>query len=214
MVIIWAVTFTAFLVLGFGTASVVLVAIPKSYSQYINYANVYSIEYLNENHSKPKELFDKREKNHDEPMKEMLNLLSKGGKTNALTNLFRGNPSTTIENNNSDTVYVSTFRNTYSKNAIIIWFKAPQYSVQNVTSTQFKLGNPINSTSNDVKNVYAIFIPLDNTENKFQQQTWFLTTTDRNKAYSINSLSMSNKITTHGNYHKLGNYVKDLCVLL
>ena len=207
MIIIWAVSFVAFLVISFGTASAILAATPKSYSNPISYANVFSIQYLNENHSK--ELFNKKEIQHSKPMQDILGHLQNGGKTNAFANMFRGNPHQTVGSNNTDTV--SAFRNTYSKNAIIIWFSIPQYSVQSISRTEYNLAEASASTTNASQNVHAILIPLDNTSNKFQEQVWYLVTTDRTKT---STLYMSNKITTYGNYYKLGNYVKDLYILL
>ncbi|MDR0462495.1 MAG: hypothetical protein LBG88_04185 [Christensenellaceae bacterium] len=209
MVIIWAVSFLGFLVFGFGTVAIVMVAIPKNYGISINYDNVFMVEYKNEKHTK--QLFLKEDSLHAEPMKDILKRLSNGGKTNALTNLFRGADSQVIETNNTNTIYTSTFENTYAQNAIIIRFQTPQHSLESISRTEYKLAS---AEANATRRIFEIMIPLDNVDNRFQSQTWYLITSDPNKSSSGSSMSISTKISTYGNYSKLWAYVNDLDVKL
>ena len=207
MVIIWAVTFTVFLILGFGTTAIALVAIPKNYNINISFDKIHYIEYTNDNTSFHP-LFDTFEGgiNHTTPMKGILNRIESGGKSNMLTSLFRGNPPTkTVESNNSDTTFLSTFKSAHSKGAIIIWFKTPEYSVENVNaSSHYKLTSDTTVARNKYQ-IHAILIPLNKTSNKFQQQTIFLYP---NNPLISSSTQINYKMNTYGNYYKLGKYVQ------
>ena len=208
MVIIWSISFAVFLVVTFGATSVIMVSIPRTYGASIDYDKVLFVKYMNANHERGKQLFDKGDELHSGPMKDILRLLSSAGKTNTLSNLFRGSPGQKVENNNSNTVYTTTFENTYSKNALFIEFGNTQHSVQATSRTTFKL-----VAANGDREVWGIMIPLDRINNSFQSQTWYLITSNRNQS-SGDSLSISNKISTYGNYNKLWKYINDLQIML
>ena len=211
MIVIWSVSFVAFLVIGFGTVALSLGLSPVAYSPIIDSNKVWAIQYMNEQHSK--QLFNKDDIRHNKPMNDILRLLNNGGKTNQLENLFRGNPEMIVENNTSSSPNIqltSTFSSVYSKNAIIINFSTPQYNVDGRREdTRFNLTTYPTANSDPV---YRIMIPLDNASNEFQKQTWYLLTFDPTTFSAGQSLSISKRITTYGNYHELGNYIKDLHV--
>lgn len=209
MVVIWVVAFVGLLVVGFGTPAVIFAASPVSFSNSLDYNNVFYIEYRNENQTK--QLFNKNVDNHNIPMKTIIDMINSGGKTNKLANFFRGNPKQTIDNNSSNVIYTSTFNSTYSQNSITIVFKQPQYSLKNITRTSYQL---VDWKVTDSNAIYEIMIPLNKTGNSFQSQSWYLVTSDPIKNSSGASLMVQNKISTYGNYHKLWDYVDALNVLL
>jgi hypothetical protein len=210
MIIIWTVCFCAFLVIAVGTVALIFGNLPLRYGKDIDYNKIFSIEYLNSNQRK--QLFDKDSVIHDKPMRDIVKYLKQGGQTNKLTNFFTVAQAETVENNNTSTVYTTTFLNTYSKNALIISFSSPQYSVISVedSATEFKLVTT--DTAGAVNPVHAIYIPLDRTEDKLQAQSWFLLTYNPNSFAANQSLTISKRYATYGNYHKLGEYVENLYV--
>ena len=214
MVFVWAISCTAILMVIFGTISIVLVTIPVTYGTAIDYDKVFYVEYRNENN---RALYGKDEKQlyttsgdlHTVPIRDLLDLLEKSGKSNRLANLFRGNPTEKVENNNTDNLYTSTFTTNFSTNALVISFTEPQYGISPTDSrTVFKLTDP--DTSGDL--VYSIYIPLDRVSDTFCEQTWYLVTTSTSKTSGGSPQSISKKITTYGNYYKLGKYVQELLV--
>ena len=214
MVVIWAVSFVGLMVVVFGSISLGLGVSRISYGPHhmIAHNNIFYIEYMNEHHRK--ELIRSTgEPLHEEPINGIMNHLRDGSRTNRLSDLFRGNPDRySVENNNTNTLYLNTFRSTYANNAIIIWLVRPQHAVATTSRTQFALTT--NTEDNRDTQVHAIVIPLDRTQDRFQEQTWFLLTRDPNRHATSGALIMANKITTHGNYHALGKYVNDLFVRL
>jgi len=215
MVVVWAVCFVAFLVVAFGSVALGLGVSKVTYgaNQLINKDNIFYVEYRNENHTK--QLLNIDETMHAQPIGQMLDHLRDGGKTNKLANLFRGNPTRyTVGNNNvTDSLYMSSFTHKYSQNSIIIWLVAPQHSIEaNAAKTSFSL--KASTQDSNATQIYAICIPLDNIENRFQEQTWFLLTRNPNTISIYGALTMANVVTTHGNYYQLGKFVNDLYVRL
>jgi len=208
MYIIWALSAVGLIVAIFGITSITMVAIPKTYGASIDLSNVRAVRYLNDNTSgsfrRGKPLIAGVETFYDDARKEIVNLLARGGKTNTLSNLFRGNPKQVVENNNTETVFTSTFETNYSKNAIEIEFAKPQYSIREINRTTFEL-LPAGQGDRDI---YSIMIPLDNVGNRFQTQTWYLVSQNRTQTSAGSSLSISNKFTTYGNYKKLWETVR------
>ena len=209
MIVTWVIVFTALLVVGFGTPAIIFAASPVSYATSINLDDVFYMEYKNENQSK--QLFNKNINNHSTPMQTIVNLLDSGSKTNKLSNLFRGNPAKTVENNTTGVNYTSTFNSTYSNNSVTIWFNQPEYSLQNISRTTYKLVDWQAAANNAI---YGIMIPLNQTSNHFQSQTLYVVTSNPDKNSSGSSLGISYKISTYGNYYKLWNYINDLYITL
>ena len=214
MVVTWAVLFTALLVLGFGTASLVLGVTHTQYGHYIERNNIMRIEYRNGYRSKDL-MREMRVENslHQNAFDEILNLLQRAGRTNNLSNLFRGNPDETIERNTLSASHTSTFYHLYGQNSIIIWFapQRTQFFVRQYSLNDFGFYERAHHTaqSNDT-NVYAIAIPLVNTSNTFQSQTWYLVTRNEMAERQGTSLQIANVIQTHGNYYHLWNFVNGL----
>ena len=218
MVVIWAVSFTLLLVVVFGSISLGLGLSRVTYGATIDNQKIMYIEYRNDVNM---EIWGRNEKQldaeslftqHTNPMQEILNLLERGSRTNKLSNLFRGGPSQEVVSNNLDNRFTATFINSFSNNSVVIYFATPQYSVETTASrTQFRLTET--ATVNN-EQIHAIFIPLDRTQNRFQRQTWYLLTLDPNNYPPGQSLTISNRITTYGNYHRLGNFVRDLQVFV
>jgi len=211
MMVIWAISFAAFIVIGFGAVSLTMMAIPKTYGASIDMNHIFTIRYMNDStenfkHGKP---LIKREETHNAAMKDILRLLSNGSKTNAFANVFRGNPKQVVENNTTNTVFTSTFESTYAKNALIIEFGKPQHSIEPTSRTTYK----IMKEGQGERDIHAIMIPLDNAGNRFQAQTWYLITQNRFTTSAGTSLSIANKISTYGNYYKLWDYINDLRIM-
>jgi len=215
MMIIWAISFTAFLLVAFGTATITMVAIPKTYGASVDLDNnVFTIRYMNEHtnanpsfqrHGRPLLAVDDA---HYGAMQEIMRLLESGGKTNALSNLFRGNPKQVVENTNMQAGHTSTFENSFATNAIVIEFGRPQHSVEPISRTTFRLM----AAGEGERDIFSIMIPLDNISNRFQPQTWYLVSQNRRGMSSGSLLDISCKISTYGNYSKLWEFVNGLNV--
>jgi len=202
MVLIWAISFVGVLTIVFGSVALGLGLNRVNYGSEINYDNVFGIRYMNENQNKFIHKNSADSDLHENTMREILNLLAAGGRTNKLANLFRSTSDDTVSVNTSDWVWSGAFENAFPTNAMVIEFATPQYRItSNTERTQFALENAI--AGSNVNNVHAIYIPLDRTQNKFQEQVWYFQLTPT----TGNSVELSRKLTTMGNYHKLGNYV-------
>ena len=215
MIAVWAVSFVFLLAVIFGSISLGLGLKSVTYGAVIDDKAVMYIEYRNDINT---EIYNRNDKQlhrwdeplHSAPMHEILSRLERGGKTNKLANLFRSNPKQEVLNNTMDNRFTSTFTSNYSNNSIRIYFATPQYNIESTGSrTQFNLTTTASANSDQV---HEILIPLDRTQNRFQEQTWYLVTYDSNKYPPGQSLTIVNKITTYGNYHKLGKYVRELDV--
>jgi len=199
MVIIWMVSFTLLVVVGFGSTAGIMALLPKDYAKSIKLSDVAMVTYKNENHSK--QLFLPEYKEHGKPMRGILNRLDDARKTNVLMDMFRGDQIESTSHNTSTISSLSTFDSNYAKNAIIIDFKTPQYRVEVTTrSAELVKGNGTNA-------VWRILIPLNNTGNSFQEQTWYLFIVD--PLTNIWTSSIQYRYTTYGNYHDLWNYVSE-----
>jgi len=209
MATIYIVCFIGILVIGFGTPAGIMAAIKKNYGIELDYNNIERITYMNTTTSK--ELFNKSDSRHANAMREIVNKLNTARQSNQLMNLFRGRPTDyTVENNTTRTYYNEDFKSKYSDGGLMIWFTTPMYHITQSTANRYQYD--LNAGRGVDGDIWAIFIPLDNNENKMQQQTWFVLTTERNIVTGT-YISMPNKITTWGNYHKLWDYVNGLVVL-
>ena len=213
MVIIWAVCFVGLVTIGLSTTVLVMINKKVEYGLPLAYSNVERIVYMNQTHSK--ELFNRDEPQHDRAMSRIINQVNRAGTTNSLANMLRGNPDKyTIESNNITRIrYITNFRTSYSKNGLMIWFAEPQYRVQQVGTNRnsFEI-IPAEGIMTDA--VYGIFIPLDNVENQFMEQTWFLVTTDITSSTSVDYVSILYKITFQANYSNLWTFVNGRNVLI
>ena len=213
MVLVWAVLFVSLLVIGFGTASLVLVSQRKLYGASVGFYNIHRIYYANETHPNGRELFREAvDAEHSESIQEILRLLHHGHRTNNLSNLFRGNPVQQVQT--STTVrYTSTFRSQYSGRFIAIQFAQPKFGVQTISRTEFSLVDvaPTATASSTLRIVYGIFIPLNNSADRFQSQTWHLMTQSP-MSTGAPSLHISHFLSTYGNYHRLWNFVRELSI--
>jgi len=207
-IIIWAVSFIGVLVIGFGTPVTVMALIKKNYGIELNAANIVRITYMNENGNK--ELFNKADTRHANAMNEIVKKLNEARQSNQLMNLFRGRPvDYTIEGNTTRISYNEDFKSKYANNGLQIWFSTPMYHITQSETQRYAYElNPGDGEGG----IWGIFIPLDNTENRMRQQTWFLLTTERDLVTGT-YISIPNKITTWGNYKKLWNYVNELNIL-
>lgn len=208
MIIIWAVCFVGLISITGGTIVTVTYLIPREHGIKINNSNVFMMEYRNSlsaNEIKTTELFNQTIIQHEAPRKKILRELTNGGKTNLFEDFFRGMPTQTlIEANNTDTTYTSIFSNTFAENSLVIWFAKPQYNVGKSTT---KLNHGIDQRNQN--NVYGLFIPLDKTSDRFQEQIWYIATMNQYGKDNYYSIALPYKITTHGNYSKLWNFIKD-----
>ena len=219
MVIVWVVLFVSLLVIGFGTASLVLVLQRKDYGAEIRYGNIHRVYYANELHPNGRELLRQANQEHSQTIQEILHLLARGHRTNNLSNLFRGNPVQQV--NQSTTIqYTSTVRNQHSAGFIAIQFAQPMFGVQTISRTEFSLVNiePTAVATQTLRIVYGIFIPLNNTSDRFQAQTWHLVTqspltTRATINDPLSSLHIGHNISTYGNYHRLWNFISELSIL-
>lgn len=207
---IWAVSFVLLLVVGFGTTFGIMAAIPKRYGVQINYDNVQTIYYMNDGHQKL--LWNKSEPNHAEVMHNILDKMEKSRKTNRLAHMFRGSPKQyEVTGNTTRTNIDSTFKSTYAQNGLMIWFYDAQYYVVSNSRYAYEIHEGNGKDVLDAKGVWGIFIPLDNTDNTFAVQTWYLATAKENpKVTNTTYVSINNLLTFRANYSKLWDYVGGL----
>jgi hypothetical protein len=207
-IIIWVVSFVGVLVIGFGTPMAVMAMIKKNYGIELNYDNIVRIVYMNEQSGK--ELFNKADARHANAMREIVTRLNKARQTNQLMNFFRGRPeSYSVGQNTTRINYNEDFKSKYESGGLMIWFHTPMYHVTQSTTQRYAYDlNPGDGEGG----VWGIFIPLDNVEDRMQEQTWFLLTTERDIVTGT-YISIPNKVSTWGNYKKLWDYVNELNVL-
>jgi len=215
MFFIWFVSFLGVTVFSLSTASIVLACIPKKYGIEFNYDNITSITYMNERqvdgNDKPvsKMLFNRDEEKHTIPMQEICKRLNKSRKSNMFMNIMRGNPdAVTLELNNTKINYNTDFKREYAQNGLEIWFATPTHFIHKSLT-----GSTSTLTTQGTKDeaIHGIFIPLDNTENKMQEQTLYLITAELASTQGT-YINIPNKITTLANYHKVWEYVNDLFI--
>jgi hypothetical protein len=214
-IIIGAVSSLCLLIIGFGTAALVLGLTPKYYGMGLkyNFEDVFYIEYKNSYGTK--QLFDKTEDLHKKPMQEIIKKLENGGKTNKLADLFGSKKEqTVVSNNDNSALSVGAFGNTYSNNSIIIWLYYPQNQLKELSHSEFvPVSNDYKAVSGDrLSPIYGLLIPLNKTSDKFQEQTWYLVT--RNPYINTDYIEVSSRMTTYGNYRGLWKYVRGLDIKL
>jgi len=210
MLIIWAVSFVGAVVIIFGSIVTTLALVPKRYGIELKYDDISIIEYMNE--SQTKQLFAKEDEKHAQPMKEIIGRLEKGRKSNQLMNLFRGKPKQYLadSNNVSGIDFNINFTSNYAKNGLMIYFSRPQYHISAGVGTYDVLAGRGETGNNDI---HAIYIPLDKTSNRVQEQTWFLVTTNMATATSV-YIPIPNKLTFMANYSHLWEYINGQIILL
>jgi len=215
MFFIWAVSFVCLVALGLGIPAIVLGTTPETYGMDIKFSNVVHIEYRNQ-HQQPNVISPEIDPLFEDATRAILRRLREGGETNRLANMFRGNPEQRVERNNTDTGFTSTFHSMYARNALVIWFRTPDQGIRTVSAgSSYKLfniraGATLTSAENEI---HGLMIPLDNRNNRFQQQVWYPITRDPNNQSSGASMSLDNKIVTYGNYHRLWSFISDLFML-
>jgi len=206
MIIIWAVSFTAVLVIGFGITAIVLGSMTKTHGANVRFENIFHIEYRNMAHQMQL-VPDRTDTVQPAAARRIINYLNSGGRTNRLNNLFRGSPTDRVERNNTGTSFTSVFDTAYSNNSLIIWFNRPDQSVRNITATTFEL-----VPANGNNDIHGIMIPLNRVNNRFQSQTWFLITSDPNQTAAGSSMQIANIISTYGNYSRLWRFINELFI--
>ena len=109
------------------------------------------------------------------------------------------------------TMFSSNFYSKY-QNYIVIWFATPQYSLQEKRPSvpqMFNLDAP-NINPNATNNIFGLMIPLDNIEDDFQEQAWYILR-DAPQAHGSGTIfRINHKYFLNANYYELANFVKML----
>ncbi|MCL2228396.1 MAG: hypothetical protein FWC00_01040 [Firmicutes bacterium] len=213
MAIIWAVSFVVFLIVGFGTASIVMVAIPRNFGHEILKEDVFMITYRNANANSPGEMISANDSTHLHyaPMAEVLNLLHRGSRTNVLADVFRGRPRGSTGWNNGFVQCGTSFESSFAQNSIVIEFARPVFRISPVpdSRTEFEfLHNDEGERLVSDMDVFRIYIPLR--EGGFGAQRWYLATTNPNAVGGGTSFSLRHVVTVYGNYTRLWDFVRAL----
>lgn len=217
MFVIWAVSFVAILVVGFGSVALGLNLSRYSFGKAVNFNNVFYIDYMNQqdvNGKKGNQLTSvlPTQKN---AMETILSSLNKSGRTNKLEQLFKTTDEHVTYTSSGDYTQTSKFTASNSQ-YFIIRFNKPQFSIADTdTRNRYEMVDANDENANSSRLVYEILIPLDRTENKFQKQFWYLVTQDYSKLVgggTTTSRTISHKFVTYGNYYELGNEIRELRV--
>ena len=164
--------------------------------------NIRSIRYRNPSMAQSVEL--SRNVNNvarTEAMTEILDLLRRGGRTNRFAQIFW--QSSGRENTTSLMEGVSTINAIYQRSRFIeISFMRPQFSIAGTNEATFELVHDPDGNYN--LRVHAIYILLDEVENRFTRQDWRFRTGG--------GTILSHRLRTFGNYYRLANFIDELTI--
>ena len=149
---------------------------------------------------------------YNNTVNEILTLLDKAGNTNKLSQLFQSGGKEAITNNNTNYTTVRNFESS-NQNYIKLSFRKsnPLFGLKGDNNSNYELV-PANQITERNRTVWIMFISLDDIKNKFQKHNWLLVRYDPMEN-AESTLSITQKYTTYGNYHKLAEYVKELRVV-
>ena len=202
----------AILIIAVGVFSLVLGIQKVSYGLTdLNFDGLASISYKSPTSSKEL-LTQVNRAGYNDTVNEILNMLDSAGKTNKLSQLFQSSGKETITRNNTNYTTVRNFESS-NQNYIKLSFRKsnPIFGISGDNNSNYELV-PASQITDRNRTIWIIFISLDDIKNKFQKHDWLLVSYDPWEN-TESTLSITQKYTTYGNYHKLAEYVKELRVV-
>jgi len=203
MIKIWAIGMCVILIVGVGIFSLVLTSRRVQYGLAFNLDLVNSVEVWSNAEAQNILFVDQDRPSVQRATAEIMHLLQRGGRTNEFVQLFRGSGEERVSfattNNNTHQI-----RGNNDHLYIKINFRVPQFGISGTSSADFRLVPASEVENPRTMRIWQIFIPLGNQTNTFQEQRWFINTSENPND------TIQHMFTTWGNYYQLAAFVRDL----